>query len=108
MNAENPALSKYTSSFAVSLAVAGVVNGLLVVAKEKSPTVMAGMKHLTGHHWITHSAIVITLFFLLGWILAQTDRGGAVQPSVKSIIRTLVGGVILGSLIIVGFYLFAD
>jgi len=106
MNAENPALSKYTTSFALSLAVASIVNGLLVVAKEKSPAAMAGMKHLAGHHWITHSVIVIALFFLLGWILAQTNRG-AVQP-VKSIIRTLVGGVILGSLIIVGFYLFAD
>lgn len=108
MNAENPALSKYTVSFGRSLAVAGIVNGLLVVAKEKSPAVMTAMKHLTGHHWITHSAIVIALFFLLGWILAQTNRGGAVQPPVKSLIGTLVGGVVLGSLIIVGFYLFAD
>ena len=107
MNAENPALSKYTVAFGQSLAVAGVVNGLLVVAKEKSPAVMAGMKRLTGHHWITHSAIVIALFFLLGWILAQTNRDGAKLP-VNSLIRTLVGGVILGSLIIVGFYLLAD
>ncbi len=108
MNAENSTLSKYTAPFGVSLAVAGVVNGLLVVAKEKSPAVMAGMKRLTGHHWITHSVIVIALFFLLGWVLAQTNGGGGMKLSVKSLIRTLVGGVIVGGLIIVGFYLLAD
>lgn len=107
MNAENPPLSKYTSSFAVSLAVAGVVNALLVIAKEKSPAVMAGMKRLTGHHWITHSAIVIALFFLLGWLLAQTGRD-LLKLSVNSLVRILAGGVLLGGLIIVGFYLLAD
>lgn len=108
MNGESRALSKYTASFAVSLAVASVVNGLLVVAKEKSPAVMAGMKRLAGHHWITHSAIVIALFFLLGWVLARANGGGGVKLPVNSLVRVLAGGVILGGLIIVGFYLISD
>jgi hypothetical protein len=108
MNTSNPGLSKYTRSFALSFAAAAVVNGLLVIGKEKSPAVMAAMKHLTGHHWISHSAIVITLFFILGWLLARSNGGSGVKLNVNSLIRILVGGTILGAAIIAGFYLFAD
>jgi len=108
MNTENPGLSKCSSSFAISLAIAGIVNGLLVIAKEKSPAVMSGMKNLTGHHWITHSAIVIALFVIVGWVLNRTNAGQGPKLSVCSLVRTLVFGVVLSSLIIVGFYLVAD
>jgi hypothetical protein len=108
MNAENPTLSKYSVSFAVSLAVASVVNGLLVVAKEKSPAVLAGMKRMTGHHWVTHSAIVILIFFVLGWLLARGNGGRGINLGICCVVRTLVGGVLAGALIIAGFYLVAD
>jgi hypothetical protein len=108
MNAENPGLSKYTVSFGLSLVAASVINGLLVVAKEKSPAVMAGMKHLTGHHWTAHGAIVVLLFLVLGWILAMANGGRGLNLGVNSLIKILVGGVVVGGLIIVGFYLFAD
>ena len=44
MNMENTRISKYTISFGLSLALASVMNALLVVAKEKIPTVMAGLQ----------------------------------------------------------------
>ena len=47
---ENRAVSKYTTSFGLSLALTSVLNALLVVVKEKSPAVQAGMKSLTGHN----------------------------------------------------------
>jgi hypothetical protein len=105
---ENPALSKYTAPFGLSLAVASIVNGLLVVAKEKSPAVMSGMKSLTGHHWITHSAIVILLFFVLGWILAQGKGGRVAKMTIHRLIGVMAASIALGSLIIVGFYLIGD
>ena len=45
---ENNNLSRYTLSFGLVLAVASVANGLLVIAKEKIPAVLAGMQKLTG------------------------------------------------------------
>lgn len=105
---ENPTLSKYSISFGLALAVTSVVNALLVMAKEKSPAVLAAMKNLTGHHWITHSAVVVVLFFVLGWLFATFNGGQGVKLTANNLLRAIVGGVALGGLLIVGFYLFAD
>jgi hypothetical protein len=107
-NLESAPLSRYTAAFGLSLAYASVVNGLLVVAKEKSPAVMAGMKKLTGHHWITHSAIVVMLFLVMGVIFSSAHGGRGVKLGIHRLIGVLVGGVILGGLLILGFYLIAD
>jgi hypothetical protein len=105
---DNSTLSKYTSSFGLSLAAASVANSLLVVAKEKSHALMAGMQKLTGHHWITHSSVVLILFAALGCLLAQANGGRGASISASRLISVLLGGVILGSFIILGFYLIAD
>ncbi|MEI6076251.1 MAG: hypothetical protein WCS94_11790 [Verrucomicrobiota bacterium] len=105
---EKPHLSKYTHSFGIALAVTSVANGLLVMAKEKNPAVLAAMKSLTGHHWITHSVIVVTLFLVLGWGLSKIQGGTGVKLHQDNLIRLLAGGVFLGALLIVGFYLLAD
>ena len=105
---ENTSLTKYSTAFGLALSVSSVVNALLVVAKEKSPAIQAGMKSLTGHHWITHVAIVVALFLVLGFGLAQTNGGQGLKLTFKNLLATLVGGVVLGGLIIVGFYLIAD
>ena len=105
---ENTSVSKYTVSFGLALAVAGVVNGLLVIAKEKIPAVLSGMQKLTGHHWVTHSVIVLGLFAILGWLFAQFNGGQGIRLTVNRLIGTLVAGVAAGGLIIVGFYLIGD
>ena len=105
---ENSTSSKFTNSFGLALAVTGVVNALLVVVKEKSPAVQAAMKSLTGHHWITHSTIIVLLFLILGGLLSLANGGKGVKLTSNSLIGTVVGGVALGALIIAGFYLVAD
>ena len=105
---ENPGLSKHTISFGLALAVASVANGLLVVAKEKSPAVLAGMQKISGHHWVTHSAIILGLFFLGGWLLAKANGGQGIRMTVSRLIATLVSGVAAGAVIILGFYLIGD
>ena len=105
---DNNGLTRHTAAFGLALAVASIVNSLLVVAKEKSPAVLAGMKNLTGHHWITHSVIVVGLFLLLGAIFARANGGQGVRFTVTGLIRTVVGGVAAGALIILGFYLLGD
>jgi hypothetical protein len=105
---QNIALSRYTSSFGLSLGAASVVNALLVVAKEKSHVVMIGLQKLTGHHWITHSAIVLIVFTVLGLTFAHADGGRGVKITADRLVRVLIGSIVLGSLVIVGFYLIAD
>jgi predicted ferric reductase len=105
---ENTGVSKYTISFGLSLALASVANGLLVVAKEKIPAVLAGMQKLTGHHWVSHSAIILGLFAFFGWLFAQTNGGQGIKMTVNRLIGTLVAGVATGGLVILGFYLIGD
>ncbi len=105
---EQTYVSKQTSAFGVSLAIASVLNAILVVAKEKSPSVMTGMAKLMGHHWITHSTIIIVLFFGIGTVLTRSNGGRGLSLSANRLISIVLSGVLLAALIIVGFYLFED
>lgn len=105
---ENTNLSKHTVSFGLSLVLASVINGLLVIAKESSPAVQAGMQKMTGHHWITHSIIVVAIFAVGGWLFGRANGGQGVQMSATRLLSILVRGVIISGLLIVGFYLIGD
>ena len=105
---ENTSVSKYTVSFGLSLALTSVINALLVIAKEKIPPVMAGLQKLTGHHWVSHAAIILVLFAVFGWIFARANGGRGIQITVTGLIRTLVSGVVIGGLVIMAFYLVGD
>jgi hypothetical protein len=98
---ENSSLSKSTVSFGIALAVASVVNALLVVAKEKSHDVQAAMQKMTGHHWLTHVAAVLVVFIGCGALPWMRRRG--VTPG--RLICAIVSSVAISGLIIVGFYL---
>src|ERR1017187_5124213 len=105
---ENTGVSRTTISFGLSVALISVINAMLVVAKEKNPTVMAGLQKLTGHHWVSHSAIILILFGFFGWLFARANGGQGLKMTVNSLIGTLVSGVVIGGLIILGFYLVGD
>lgn len=105
---DNTGLSKYTVSFGLALAIASVANGLLVIAKEKSSAVLAGMQKLTGHHWISHCVIILGLFAVCGWLFARIGGGQGIKLTTNRFIGTLAAGVVAGSLIILGFYLIGD
>jgi hypothetical protein len=103
---ENSSLSKYTVSFGLSLAVTCILSALLVVLKELSDqTVLAWMKRVTMHHWVTHTVIDLILFVALGFLLAQLNGGSGVKISSKGFITAIVSSVAIGGLIIAGFYL---
>ena len=105
---QNSGLSKSTRSFGLALALASVVNGLLVVAKESSPVIQADLQKLTGHHWITHAAIILGLFFLMGWGFAQPNGGKGIKLTTNRLLGIVVSGVVIGGLITMGFYLVGD
>jgi TRAP-type mannitol/chloroaromatic compound transport system permease large subunit len=105
---ETNGIGKYTRSFGMSLAITSVVSALLVVLKESSETVLAFMKQVTFHHWVTHSLFILILFVVLGWILGRTNGGQGIKMTVNSLLGTIMGTTVLSGLIIAGFYLVGD
>jgi hypothetical protein len=108
MSSNNNSVSNLTYSFGWSLALCSVLNALLVVAKEKSPKLQALMKSAAGHHWIAHSATIILLFAVFGWVFASAAKDRGPNSTLNSLIKIIFAGLIAGVAIIVGFYLFAD
>jgi hypothetical protein len=102
---QNNGLGKYTVSYGVSLAITVLLSALLVVFKELNEPLLNFMKKVTIHHWVTHGAFDLIVFVVLGWMLAQLNGGAGLKISTKSFIAMIVGAVVLGGLIISGFYL---
>jgi hypothetical protein len=98
-------LGKYTVSYGMSLAITSLLSALLVVLKELNEPLLNWMKHVTIHHWVTHGIFDLIVFVLLGCLLTQLNGGAGLKISTKNFITALVGGVVLGSLIVSGFYL---
>ncbi len=102
---DKTSISKNSIGFGLALAICSVLNALLVIVKEKSPAVQAAMKKMTGHHWVTHAVVIITLFALLGWLLAKIPADRLAGSAPRSLIKIIYAGVLVGGLLIVGFYL---
>jgi hypothetical protein len=98
-------LGKYTVSYGLSLAITSVLSALLVVLKELNEPLLNLMKQVTIHHWVTHGAFDLIVFVVLGWLFAQLNGGAGPKMSAKTFITVLVGSVVIGGLIIAGFYL---
>lgn len=99
-------LGKYTISFGLSFAVTSLFSALLVVLKElNEETVLAWMKGVTVHHWVTHGILDLLLFAILGFLLAQLNGGAGVKILSKNLIATIVCAVVISGLIIGGFFL---
>jgi ABC-type proline/glycine betaine transport system permease subunit len=96
-------VSKFTISFGLALVLAAVTNAILVIMKESSPAVQAWMQRLTGHHWITHSALVLAVFFFFGLTLARESR----RTLTSRLIVAVGVGIAVASLAIMAFYLVA-
>jgi Ni,Fe-hydrogenase I cytochrome b subunit len=85
-----------------------VLNAVLVVAKESSKSVADWMQKITGHHWVTHVAIILLIFAVTGWFLARTNGGQGPAISFNRLTTLVFTGVLAGVLIVLGFYLIAD
>jgi hypothetical protein len=105
---ENSNISRRSVAFGIALSVAGLVNSIIVVLKEKNAAVMNGLKSVLGHHWTTHSAIVLVLFLGLGVALGIGKGAGGSTVSAGRLIGIIGSSVVVAALVIVGFYLVAD
>jgi hypothetical protein len=105
---ENIEIGRYGRSFGLSFAITSLFSALLVILKETSEhTVMAWMKAVTPHHWITHTLLDLILFVILGWALAKGNNGQGIKISSDKLNNMIVGAFVISGLIIAGFYLIA-
>jgi hypothetical protein len=104
---EDSTVSKHTLSFGFSLALCAVMNALLVIAKERSKGVADWMQKITGHHWLTHVAIILILFGFLGWCFGRTNGAKGPKMPVTRLTRIIFSGVVAGVFIVLAFYVIA-
>lgn len=105
MSGSNDRIGAYAASFGIALGLTSLINALLVVVKETNEeTVLAWMNAATGHHWVTQGMLDIALFLILGFGLVKITEQWRVRPD--GVTGALVGGVVLGGLIIAGFFYF--
>lgn len=101
---EKSVIGKYTRGYGLSFAVTSVVSAILVILKEThEDTLLAAMKSMTGHHWVTHGVFDIILFVILGWVLSASEKG--VNISANGLINSIVGASVASFVLIAGFYL---
>jgi len=103
---ENSEIGKYTKSFGLSFAITSVVSALLVIIKESSEEgVLALMKSITGHHWVTQGLFNLILFAVLGWAFSRANKGEGMKMSANGLVSYIVGAVVISGVLISGFYL---
>ena len=99
----NTKMDRYTAGFGLSLAVTSLLNAVILLVKETSTSVMNAMKAATGHHWTTHSIIVIILFVLLGFVFSSMKI--ETKWDFQRMLRYIIWATIISVVIIAGFFL---
>lgn len=101
---EKTVYEKYTAGFGLALFITGILNALILLAKDTNPPVMAWMKAATGHHWKTHGVIVIALFVALGLIFSKSGLEEKLKLDAGRIFTLVWLGVASSVLITTVFY----
>ena len=63
------------------------------------------MKRLTIHRWVTHGIFLLVVFGFLGWAFSRANGERGIELWVPRLLSLLVGAVVLGGVLIAGFYL---
>jgi len=93
-------MDRWTSAFGISFAITAILSAVLVVVKETSRGTFDLLASMTGHHWVTHGVLQLIVFVLLGFVFLRT------QPASGSrLVLYVAGSLVLGSIIISGFFL---
>jgi hypothetical protein len=91
--------SKCIPGFALSFLVVSIISAALLIEKEANEGLKKWMAGLLGHHWVTHGAFVIALFFILGWLFSRMNYDEQWYGTRTAVI--IVIGAVIGSGIIV-------
>lgn len=99
----NAKMGRLGAGFGLSAIVTTLLNALIVVVKETNHHVMNALKAWSGHHWVTHGAILIILFVILGIILSAANIGERLGPG--TMFKLIIWSVIISGIVIIGFFL---
>ena len=99
----NSQMEKYSAGFGLSLIVTILLNPIILLCKELNANVMSAMKSALGHHWTTHGAILIVVFFVLGFIFSGMKLGTKLDS--EKLMKYIIWAVIISGIIIAGFFL---
>ena len=91
------------TGFGLAYAITSVLSALLVVLKERSEAVHAGLVAITGHHWVTHGLLNLVVFLVLGLVLSRA--GGGMRMTANVLITIIAGATVVSGLIIVGYFI---
>lgn len=91
------------AGFGLSFLIMSIVSAIVVILKEENGALMAWMKALMGHHWVTHGAFTIVLFILLGELFSRLPMGK--DWTEKHLITMVLAGTIISGIILGGFFL---
>ena len=96
-------MEKYTAGFGLSLIVTSLLNAVILLIKEMNASVMNAMKTALGHHWTTHGAIVIIVFFILGFVFSSMNFEEKWDS--QKMLKFIVLATIIGGIIVAGFFM---
>ncbi|MBI3898911.1 MAG: hypothetical protein HY308_11525 [Gammaproteobacteria bacterium] len=96
---------RYIWAFGWSLVIVSVLSSLLVIFKETNVAIKALMQTATGHHWVTHSIIVLMLFIVLGWLLSKAGATSAGNGGLNALAVIIMVATIISGLMLAGFFL---
>jgi hypothetical protein len=94
-------LDRPTAAFGIAFAIAALLNGMLTVAKEMLPGLLAWMSALTGDPWMTQSLLSMAVFFIGGAALLLLKP----QTSAHRLTLWLAGSTIVSAAFIAGTFL---
>jgi hypothetical protein len=99
----NSQMEKYSAGFGLSLIITILLNPIILLCKELNASVMSALKSALGHHWTTHGAILIVVFFILGFIFSGMKLGTKLDS--QKMMKYIIWAVIISGFIIAGFFL---
>ena len=76
---------------------------LITIAAEVSPALKTILKNMTGHHWVSKSVLDIIVFAIAYPMVYATHRDAS-DGSVAIHLWVLIACVIVGTLLITGFF----
>lgn len=91
----------YASAYAATISV--IVTTVVTLAAELSHDFKTRLAGFTGHHWVTKSWLVI-IVFALSFIFVRSVTKSPDPARTRLLLSILALAIILGSLVILGFY----
>lgn len=99
----NSTMDKYSAGFGLSLVLTSLLNAVLLVAKETTPSLMNAMKSALGHHWITHGVAVIVTFVVLGFVFSGLNIGKGWHAG--RLLNSIIVATVASGLVVAGFFI---